>query len=52
MKIKVHESGDPLLPTVTYRVRFEKVPAEELDNGRRLLLHLDKQVRKDAKSEV
>jgi hypothetical protein len=44
MKIKLHEEGDPLLPTVTYRVRFENVPAEELDNGRRLLLLLDKQV--------
>ena len=44
MEIQTHESGDPLEPTVTYRARFEKVPEKERDDGRRLLLHLNRSV--------
>ena len=36
--------GDPLDPDVTYRVRFQKVPEQERDDGKRLQLLLDRSV--------
>ncbi len=42
MIIKMHEDGDLLAPTVTYRALFEKVPLEEKDDARRLKLHVNK----------